>query len=139
MSYGRRKIFSDTTEITAANIVEEVNAAYPVHSDNRNEIRDLYRYYRNKTAIESKTKEVRESINHKVGEARCLEVTNFYKGYTSASPFSTYVGRRPRTAPPHTSDITEYVETSPDDDGRHLVRGCGFGTMFLSFIVWELS
>lgn len=28
MSYGRRKIFSDATEITAANVIEEVNAAY---------------------------------------------------------------------------------------------------------------
>ncbi len=68
MSYGRRKIFTDATEITAANVIEEVNAAYLVHSDNRNETTELYRYYRNKTAIENKTKEVRESINNKVGE-----------------------------------------------------------------------
>ena len=56
MSYGRRKIYSDATEITAANVVEEVNAAYLVHTENRNEISELYRYYRNKTAIENKTK-----------------------------------------------------------------------------------
>ena len=81
MSYGRRKIFTDEAIITAENVVKEVNAAYKVHLNNRNEIMELYRYYRNKTAIEEKKKEVRENINFKVGEARCLEVTNFYKGY----------------------------------------------------------
>lgn len=34
MSYGRRKIFTDETEITAENVVREVNAAYLVHLDN---------------------------------------------------------------------------------------------------------
>ena len=41
MSYGRRKIFNDEAEITAENVVREVNAAYLVHSDNRNEISEL--------------------------------------------------------------------------------------------------
>ncbi len=92
MSYGRRKIFTDAVEITAENVVREVNAAYLVHLDNRNEIIDLYSYYRNKTAIENKTKEVQENINFKIGEARCLEVTNFYKGYIFGEPIQ-YVRR----------------------------------------------
>ena len=103
MSYGRRKIFSDASEITAANVVEEVNAAYLVHTENRNEINELYRYYRNKTAIENKTKEVRENINNKVGEARCLEVTNFYKGYIFGEPIQ-YV-RREKTQNGTADDI----------------------------------
>ena len=37
MSYGRRKIFTDETEITAENVVREDNAAFLVHTDNRNE------------------------------------------------------------------------------------------------------
>lgn len=92
MSYGRRKIFTDATEITINNVVAEVNAALLVHSDNRNEIIELYRYYRNKTAIENKKKEVRENINFKIGEARCLEVTNFYKGYIFGEPIQ-YIRR----------------------------------------------
>ena len=92
MSYGRRKIFTDEAEITAENIVREVNAAFLVHTHNRNEIDELYRYYRNKTAIESKQKEVRENINYKIGEARCLEITNFYKGYIFGEPIQ-YVRR----------------------------------------------
>lgn len=92
MSYGRRKIFTDAAEITIKNVVAEVNAAFLVHSDNRNEIIKLYRYYRNKTAIENKTKEIRENINFKIAEARCLEVTNFYKGYIFGEPIQ-YVRR----------------------------------------------
>lgn len=92
MSYGRRKIYTDATEITKENVVAEVNAAFLVHVENRREIINLYRYYRNKTAIENKTKEVRENINFKVGEARCLEVTNFYKGYIFGEPIQ-YVRR----------------------------------------------
>ena len=91
-SYGRRKIFTDATEITAHNVIEEVNAAFLVHSNNRREIVKLDRYYRNRTDIENKTKEVREEINFKVGEARCLEVTNFYKGYIFGEPIQ-YVRR----------------------------------------------
>ena len=92
MSYGRRKIFTDASEITINNVVAEVNAAFLVHSDNRNEIIELYRYYRNKTDIENKTKEVRENINFKIAEARCLEVTNFFKGYIFGEPIQ-YVRR----------------------------------------------
>ncbi len=92
MSYGRRRIFTDETEISTENVIAEVEAAYLVHSDNRTEIEKLYEYYRNKTAIESKTKAVREDINYKIGEARCLEVTNFYKGYIFGEPIQ-YVRR----------------------------------------------
>ena len=34
MSYGRLKIYSDAKEITAANVVDEVNKAYSVHCIN---------------------------------------------------------------------------------------------------------
>ena len=37
MSYGRRKIFTDEAEITAENVVREVNAVFWVHTGNRNE------------------------------------------------------------------------------------------------------
>ena len=92
MSYGRRRIFTDETEISTENVIAEVEAAFLVHSDNRTEIEKLYEYYRNKTAIEAKTKAVREDINYKIGEARCLEITNFYKGYIFGEPIQ-YVRR----------------------------------------------
>ena len=36
MSHGRRKIYTEATEITASNVVEEVNAVYLGHSANCN-------------------------------------------------------------------------------------------------------
>ncbi len=82
MSYGRRIIYTDATEITAENVVDEVRKAVTVHVQNRAEIAKLYQYYRGKTAILNKTKEVRESINHKVNENRAYEIVSFHKGYT---------------------------------------------------------
>lgn len=92
MSYGRRIIFSDATEITAENVADEVRKAVAAHEANRAEIEKLYNYYRGKTAIRNKTKEVRESINHKVNENRAYEVTNFYEGYIFGEPIQ-YVRR----------------------------------------------
>ncbi len=82
MSYGRRIIYTDATEITAANVADEVRKAITVHEKNRAEIDVLYQYYRGKTKILTKEKEVRESINHKVNENRAYEIVSFHKGYT---------------------------------------------------------
>lgn len=82
MSYGRRIIYTDATEITAANVADEVRKAVMVHESNRAEIVKLHEYFRGKTKILSKEKEVRESINHKVNENRAYEIVSFHKGYT---------------------------------------------------------
>ena len=69
MSYGRRKIFTDAAEITAENVVREVNAAYLVHLDNRNEIIELYRYYRSvgaKGLENTLFREILEQIGKKI-------------------------------------------------------------------------
>jgi SPP1 family phage portal protein len=92
MSYGRRVIYSDATEITTENVAEEVRKAAMVHAGNRNDIAKLYGYYCGKTAILGKTKEIRESINHKVNENRAFEVTSFYQGYIFGEPIQ-YVRR----------------------------------------------
>jgi SPP1 family phage portal protein len=92
MSYGRRIIYSDAKEITAQNVVEEVRKAYLVHGANQSEIKKLHEIYRNKTDILNKVKEVRESINHKIGEARAWEIVNFYNGYLFGEPIQ-YVRR----------------------------------------------
>ena len=96
MSYGRRIIYSDATEITRENVVEEVRKAALVHDSNRNDITKLYDYYRGKTAILSKEKETRPEINHKINENRAYEIVSFYKGYTFGEPIQ-YV-RRENTA-----------------------------------------
>ena len=96
MSYGRRRIFTDAVEITAENVVDEVRKAYAAHSANRQDIEKLYGYYRGKTDILGKTKEIRESINHKINENRAYEIVSFHKGYTFGEAIQ-YV-RRENTA-----------------------------------------
>lgn len=102
MSYGRRVIYTDATEITVENVVEEVRKAWMIHDRNRSEIEKLYRYYRGKTAILGKKKEVRESINHKVTENRAYEIVSFHKGYTFGEPIQ-YIRRE------------KVSDTQPDD------------------------
>lgn len=92
MSYGRLKIHSDVKEITAQNVVDEVNKAYAVHCRNQVDIKILWDYYRGKTRILRKTKEVREEINHKINENRAYEVVKFHKGYVFGEPIQ-YVRR----------------------------------------------
>lgn len=82
MSYGRKRIYTDELNITSANVRREVMKAYATHTSNRTDIDTLYDYYRGKTAILGKTKEVREQINHKVNENRAYEIVSFHKGYT---------------------------------------------------------
>lgn len=103
MSYGRLKIYSDAREITAQNVVDEVNKAYAVHSRNRADIKKLWEYYRGKTKILTKAKEVRGEINHKINENRAYEVVKFHKGYVFGEPIQ-YV-RRERT----TSNLADDV------------------------------
>lgn len=92
MSYGRLKIHTDAEEITAENVYDEVQRAYSQHNLNRNDIDRLWRYYRGKTNILYKTKEVRETINHKVNENRAYEIVSFHKGYVFGEPIQ-YVRR----------------------------------------------
>lgn len=92
MNYGRRVIYTDATEITAANVAEEVRKAITVHESNRADIEKLYGYYCGKTDILNKTKEIREEINHKINENHAHEVTRFYEGYIFGEPIQ-YVRR----------------------------------------------
>ena len=91
MIYGRLKIYSDAKEITAENVVDEVNKAYAVHCRNQAEIRTLWEYYRGKTKILNKTKEIREEINHKINENQAYEIVKFHKGYVFGEPKSQHL------------------------------------------------
>lgn len=96
MSYGRRIIYTDATEITAANVADEVRKAVMVHESNRADAEKLHGYFCGKTEILNKKKEIREEINHKINENHAHEVTRFYEGYVFGEPIQ-YV-RRENTA-----------------------------------------
>ena len=84
--FGRKEIFTDEAEITRENVVQVLSRAAKVHAENQNDIQYLYDYYRGKTPILGKTKEIRENINHKVAVNRAGEIVNFKLGYGFGEP-----------------------------------------------------
>ena len=90
--FGRRKIYTDVAEITEANVLAVLEKALTVHTQNQNEIQYLWDYYRGKTPILGKTKEIREAINHKICVNRANEIVAFKLGYGFGEPIQ-YIRR----------------------------------------------
>lgn len=90
--FGRRTIYTDQEQITEDNVVEVLLRAAKEHAQNQNEIQYLWDYYKGKTPILSKTKEVRTSINHKINVNRAYEIVTFKRGYGFGEPIQ-YVRR----------------------------------------------
>lgn len=84
--FGRAVIYTDVSSVTAENVRDVLSKALSVHAQNQNEIDYLYNYYKGKTPILNKAKEVRPSINHKVCENRANEIVNFKTGYCFGEP-----------------------------------------------------
>ena len=90
--FGRREIFTDELNITAANVVKVLEDAVNVHDRNRSEMDYLWRYYKGETPILQKRKEVRESINHRINVNRAFEIVAFKRGYGFGEPIQ-YISR----------------------------------------------
>lgn len=90
--FGRREIFTDELNITAANVVKVLEDAVDVHDRNRSEMDYLWRYYKGETPILQKSKEVRESINHRINVNRAFEIVAFKRGYGFGEPIQ-YIRR----------------------------------------------
>lgn len=90
--FGRRTIYTDQEQITEDNVVEVLLRAAKVHAQNQNEIQYLWDYYKGKTPILGKKKEVRTSINHKINVNRAYEIVTFKRGYGFGEPIQ-YVRR----------------------------------------------
>lgn len=83
---GRKKIKTTEREINANNVIEVLNKALSVHSQNASEIEYLYRYYCGHQDILNKTKHVREEINNKVIVNRANEIVTFKTAYLLNEP-----------------------------------------------------
>lgn len=90
--FGRRKIYTDESHITAENVVSVLTKALHTHAQNSWDIQYLWDYYRGKTPILNKTKEVREAINHKICVNRAHEIVSFKLGYGFGEPIQ-YIRR----------------------------------------------
>ena len=78
--------------ITAENVVEVLRQALNDHAVNQGDIQYLWDYYRGKTPILRKKKEVRENINHKICVNRANEIVTFKRGYGFGEPIQ-YISR----------------------------------------------
>ena len=101
--FGRKQIYTDVETITAENVVDVLRQALNDHTVNQGEIQYLWDYYRGKTPILNKTKEVRESINHKICVNRANEIVTFKRGYGFGEPIQ-YISRGTR------NDVPDYEE-----------------------------
>lgn len=90
--HGRTKIYTITSEITANNVVDELNKAMLIHSRNANETDYLYKYFRGIQPILGREKTVRPEIANKIVENHAYEIVRFKTGYMVGEPI-TYVQR----------------------------------------------
>lgn len=84
--FGRTVIYTDVSSVTSENVCDVLNKALTVHAQNQREIEYLYDYYKGKTPILNKQKEIRSEINHKICENRANEIVNFKTGYCFGEP-----------------------------------------------------
>ena len=91
--YGRRDIYSGVEEITADNVISEVNSALVYHLQNVLEEEYLYWYRRGLQPILNRTKERNTIVLNKVMENHATEIVDFKNGYFLMEP-AKYVSRR---------------------------------------------
>lgn len=90
--YGRAAIYTDVDVITSDNVIDVLDKVVSAHKTNQNEIEYLWNYYKGKTPIIDKVKEVRENINHKIAVNRAHEIVSFKRGYGFGEPIQ-YIRR----------------------------------------------
>ena len=90
--FGRLDIYATSDEITADNVVYELNTALPYHVQNLLQEDFLYWYRRNVQPILNRTKEVRPEILNIVQENHADEIVAFKNGYFLTKP-AFYVAR----------------------------------------------
>ena len=90
--FGRKIIYTDEPMITRDNLIDVLSKAANVHENNREDIKYLYDYYKGKTPILQKAKEIRSSINHKIWVNRAFEIVGFNLGYCFGEPIQ-YIRR----------------------------------------------
>ena len=90
--HGRRVIYTDFSEVTAANVVNVLQKALPTHYINSAEINFLWEYYKGNQPILHRIKQVRPEINNTIVENRANEIVSFKSGYLMGEPLQ-YVSR----------------------------------------------
>ena len=90
--FGRKKIFTDVTEITRDNVLKVLRKALITHWSNKADMEYLYAYYKGRQPVLNRQKEVRPEIKNNVVENRANEIVSFKVGYLMGEPIQ-YVSR----------------------------------------------
>lgn len=91
--FGRLDIYATSDQITAENVVAELNSALPFHVQNLLQEDFLYWYRRNIQPILNRYKEIRPDILNIVQENHSDEIVTFKNGYFLQKP-AFYTARR---------------------------------------------
>lgn len=85
--YGRKMIVSNRKKIiSAAEAIEELNKALPIHNQNRREIDYLYHYVSGDQPILYRKKDVRPEIKNDIVENHAWEITRFAMAQNYGEP-----------------------------------------------------
>ena len=133
--FGRTKVYTDEAVITAENVVTVLEKVLPVHAKNQGEIEYLWSYYRGKTPILGKTKEVRETINHKVNINRAYEIVSFKRGYGFGEPIQYIRHGKDESLSDEINTLNEYMflagKQAEDSELAEWLYVCGLGMRML--------
>ena len=129
--FGRTQVFTDEPNITADNVCEVLNKALLTHARNQNAIQYLWDYYRGKTPILGKKKEVRESINHKICVNRAHEIVSFKRGYGFGEPIQYIRNGTDESLSKSVNALNEYMfmadKQAQDSELAEWLYVCGLG------------
>lgn len=90
--FGRKTIYTSVEIIDETNIVDVLNKALSIHSENEKNINYLENYYTGNQPILYKTKDIRPGINNKIVENHAYEIVEFMVGQECGEPIQ-YVRR----------------------------------------------
>lgn len=107
--HGRKKIFTNYTEITDENIVDVLTNSYGVFQSNVVEIDYLFNYYKGIQPILKREKTIRPEINNKIVENHAYSIVQFRTGYLLEKPIQ-YVARKEEVDNDSLTKLNDYLE-----------------------------
>lgn len=127
--FGRRKIFTSVSEITADNVVDVIRSTSEVHRVNQREIQYLYNYYKGKQDILYRSKAVRPEICNTVVVNHANEIVSFKVSYLLGEPMQ-YVSRNDADSK-EINRLNEFMyaedKESKDKEIADWIHICGVG------------
>lgn len=132
--FGRRKIFTTVDEITADNVVDELNRALGAHFLNMGEEEYLYWYRRGLQPVLNREKSIRPEINHKVVVNFANVIVLFKNGYLLMKP-ANYIARRESADSEKIAKLNDYLYLSgkhdADNDVVDWFHTVGVGVLYV--------